>query len=142
MADTRNARYDSWEDYYLKKGKEETGLVRHLSQANLSALDGLPDEYADKPAIFKEKITLFPYGNFIIIPAGTNQIRCIHSCFVFSDPGNPTEVIGILGSRRSSPFKSLNIDQAVRSFTEPRNTRNSETSGDDSWIPSMEEFME
>ena len=58
MADTRNARYDSWEDYYLKKGKEET--VRHLSQANLSALDGLPYKYADKPAIFKEKIALFP----------------------------------------------------------------------------------
>jgi hypothetical protein len=142
MADTRETRYDSWKEYYQKKGEEETGLVRHLQRAKISYLDEFPSQYANDPGAFKEKVALFPYGNFILLPAGTNQVRCLHSCFIFGDLGEPTQVIGILGSRRSSPFKSLNIDQAVKQFTEPRNTRNSDSSRGDTWIPSMEEFME
>jgi hypothetical protein len=79
MADTRETRYDSWEEYYLKKGNEETGLVGHLQRAKLSDFDNFPIEYANNLGAFKEKVALFPYGNFILIPAGTNQVRCLHS---------------------------------------------------------------
>jgi hypothetical protein len=68
MADTRYTRYDSWEEYYLKKGKEETGLIRHLSLAKLSEFDKFPSEYTNELGVFKEKVALFPYGNFILIP--------------------------------------------------------------------------
>jgi hypothetical protein len=39
------------------------------------------------------------------------------------------------------PFKSLNIDYAVKQFTEPRTTRTSEPTEDELWLPTMEEFQ-
>jgi hypothetical protein len=50
-------------------------------------------------------------------------------------------VVRILGSRRSSPFKTINIDHAMKPFSKPRSTRTSEARGDEVWIPTMEEFM-
>jgi hypothetical protein len=141
MVDSINdKRFDSWEEYYEKRGEETTGLVRHLELADLDSLDDLPLAYAKKPATFKENVAESEFGNFILIPAGNNQVKCIHSCFVFGELGGPTNVIGILGSRRSSPFKTLNVDHAVKTFIEPRSTRFSE--GEEVWVPTMEEFME
>jgi hypothetical protein len=62
--------------------------------------------------------------------------------FIFGNLGEATQVIGILGPRQSSLFKSLNIDQVVKQFAEPRTTRTSDSLGEASWIPSMEEFMD
>jgi hypothetical protein len=145
MADTNNnndKRYDSWEEYYKEKGEERTGLIRHLARAELSFLDDLPRKYAGKPTIFKENVAQYPYGNFILVPFGTNQVRCIHSCFLFGELGKPFKVVGILGSWRTSPFKTLNIGHAVKPFLGRRTTRASEEKGDEAWIPTMEEFME
>ena len=145
MADTNNnydKRYNSWEEYYKEKGEERTGLIRHLARADLSFLDDLPRKYAGKPAIFKENVAQYPYRNFILVPVGTNQVRCIHSCFLFGELGKPSKVVGILGSWRTSPFKTLNIGHAVKPFSGCRTTRASEEKGDEAWIPTMEEFME
>jgi hypothetical protein len=60
-------------------------------------------------------------------------VRCIHSCFIFEG-----EAIGILGSRRSSPFKTLRTEQIVKGFKEPRATR----SWDKGWVPSVQEFRD
>jgi len=143
MADSNEKRYKSWEEYYLKKGKEDTGLIKILNDAELSTFDKLPCKYADDPAVFKENIAQYPFGNCILIPSGGNYVRCMHSCFVFGDLGKPTEVIGILGSMRSSPFKSLNIEHAVKAFQEPnatRATQSTESSGGELWLPTMDEF--
>jgi hypothetical protein len=51
------------------------------------------------------------------------------------------QVVGILGSRRTSPFKSLNIDQAVKRLLGPKTTRTSDPSRDEGWLPTMEEFI-
>jgi hypothetical protein len=145
MADVNNnndKRYHSWEEYYKRKGEERTGLMHHLARADLSFLDDLPREYVGKPTIFKDNMAQYLYGNFILVPVGTDQVRCIHSCFVFGELGKPSNVVGILGSRRTSPFKTLNIEHAVRPFSGPRTTRASEEKGDEAWIPTMEEFME
>jgi hypothetical protein len=48
----------------------------------------------------------------------------------------------ILGSWRTSPFKTLNVEHAVKPFSGRRSTRASEEKGDEAWIPTMEEFME
>jgi hypothetical protein len=95
----------------------------------------------DDPAGFKDSVAQYYYGNCILVPAGNNQVRCIHSCFVFGGLRKPTEIVGILGSRRSSPFKSVNIDHAVKLLTEPRTTRTSESTGGELWLPTMEEFL-
>jgi hypothetical protein len=146
MADINNnndKRYDSWEEYYKGKEEERTGLIRHLARADLSFLDNLPREYVGKPTIFKkENVAQYSYKNFILVPVGTNQVRCIHSCFVFGELGKASKVVGILGYRRTSPFKTLNIEHAVKPFSRPRTTRASEEKCDEAWIPTMEEFME
>jgi hypothetical protein len=56
-----NKRYDSWEEYYKRKGEETTGPIRHLERADLSFLDDLPREYIGKPAVFKENVAQYPY---------------------------------------------------------------------------------
>ncbi len=110
MADAINHKSynSSWEEFYEKKGEETTGLVRHLELADLDSLDGLPLGYANKAATFKASISESAFGNFILVPLGNNQVKCIHSCFVFGELGGTTKVIVIFGSRRSSPFKTLN----------------------------------
>jgi hypothetical protein len=139
-----NMRYDhSWQEYYQEKEKEKemTGLVRILAQADLSTFVELPSKYVDNLAVFKESVAQYSYGNCILIPVSNNQVRCIHSCFVFRDLGKPTEIVGILGSRRSPPFKLVNIYHAVKLLTEPRTTRTSGSAGDELWLPMMEQFL-
>jgi hypothetical protein len=77
MADIiNNKRYDScWEEYYyyLKKGKEMTGLVRLLlAQTDILTFDKLPSKYVHNPAVFEDDVTNYhplpkihphPYGN-------------------------------------------------------------------------------
>jgi hypothetical protein len=71
--------------YYQTKGEESTGLIRYLALAEFPSFDGLPREYAGKPAAFKESVGQYLYGNFILVPFGTNLVRCIHSCFISSE---------------------------------------------------------
>jgi hypothetical protein len=74
----------------------------------------------------QENVAQYSYENFILVPVGTNQVRCIHSCFVFGELGKASKVAGLLGYRRTSPFKTLNIEHAVKPFSGPRTTRASE----------------
>jgi hypothetical protein len=139
-----NKRYDdSWEEYYQKKGEELTGLICHLALTEFSSFDGLLREYTGKPASFKESVAQHSYGNFILeVPVGTNQVKCIHSCFAFGElggGGTPVDVVRILGSRRSPPFKTININHAIKPFSEPRSTRTSEARGDECGIYGLRE---
>jgi hypothetical protein len=136
-----NVRYASWEDYYLKKKRDPESHFYRLTTKRLSAFDSLPIDYVNRPDAFKNVVESYPEGNFIIIPAGGNLVRCIHHCFVFDEPGGTSHVIGISGSRRSSPFKSLNIESLVKPLLEPRARRNSEQDGGESWAPTMIEFF-
>jgi hypothetical protein len=51
-------------------------------------------------------------------------------------------VVYILGSRGTSPFKTLNIKQAVKPFSRCRTTRASKKKEDKVWVPTIQEFME
>jgi hypothetical protein len=48
-------------------------------------------------------------------------------------------VVGILGTRKTSPFKTVNSTQAVALITKPRSTRGG--GKNISFLPSIEEFM-
>jgi hypothetical protein len=89
-------------EYYLEKGKE-SGPFGSIARGKLSFFDDLPKKYASYKAALKGNVEQFNYGNFILIPVGTNKVKCIHSCFLFSElEEDPLQVVGILGSRRTS----------------------------------------
>jgi hypothetical protein len=136
----RNEMYSAWTDYYQKGGKESVGWIGGDLDPKISVFDDFPTEYAGDPEAFKELIVQNPNESFILIPAGNELVKCLHSCFVFEEPDKPAKVVGIMGMRRSSPFKILNVDHAVKRLAEPRATRSGSRS--EAFIPSMEEFLE
>jgi hypothetical protein len=94
------------------------------------------------PAVFKENVIQYSYGNFHPYPRG-KQPSEVHSqlfCFWRLGKTHQDSLVRILGSR-SPPFKSLNIDHVVKQLTEPRTTRTLESMGDELWLPTMEEFL-
>ena len=69
MADlTTRIRYESWEDFYLKKKEETGGFIHQLAKKKLSVFDKLPIDHFDKPSAFKTAIASSTEGNFILIP--------------------------------------------------------------------------
>jgi hypothetical protein len=47
----------------------------------------------------KKNMAHYSYGNLLLVPVGTNQVRCIHSCFIFGEElGKSFKVVGIRGS--------------------------------------------
>ncbi len=87
MADyVSNVKFESWEDYYLVKKEEQEGYFYNLASKKLSAFDSLPNGYINHPEAFKDVVEAFPDGNFVLIPARGNLVRCIHHCFVFQEP--------------------------------------------------------
>ena len=142
MADNINEkRHDSWEEHCLEKGKE-SGLFGSIARGKLSFFDNLPKKCARYKAALRGDVAQNHNANFILIPVGANMVRCIHSCFLFSELEEESSgVVGILGSRRTSHFNSLNIDHATKRFLGPKTTRTSDPSGDEGWLPTVEEFI-
>ena len=136
-----NVKYESWEEYYKKKKEEPEGYFNHFAKKRVSAFDSLPIGYVNRPESFKATVDAYPNGNFLLIPAGGNLVRCIHHCFIFKEFEKQDSVVGISGSRRSSPFKRPNIDRVVRKLTEPRTSRNSKSPGDELWVPGIDDFL-
>jgi hypothetical protein len=82
MADyVSNVKFKSWEDYYLVKKEEKEGYFQDLALKKLSAFDSLPSGYFNHPENLKDVVEAFLGGNFLLIPAGGNLVRCIHHCF-------------------------------------------------------------
>jgi hypothetical protein len=81
MADyVSNVKFESWEDYYLMKKEETESYFHHFASKKLSAFDSLPSGYANHPDAFRNVVASYPEGNFFLIPAGGNLVRCIHHC--------------------------------------------------------------
>ena len=77
---------------------------------------------------------------FLLVTTGRGNVACIHQCFVHREPGSNPAIIGVLGGRRSSPFKGVSLEEATRRFTGARTTRATNT-GEEEWVPSAEDFM-
>ena len=96
--------------------------------------------FVDDPFAFLKLIDLVEDEYFLLLPAGGNRVNLVHNCFKASmdNPDDAAHVFGILGSRRSSPFKCINVGQAVRHQEPPRATRSEERK--ETLAPSMREF--
>jgi hypothetical protein len=124
-----NVKYDSWEEYYKEKREEPGNYFHHFAKKRISAFDSLPSGFVNKPDSFKLTVEACPEGNFLLILAGGNLIRCIHHCFLLEEFGKQDSIIGISGSRQSSPFKRVNIDGIVKTLSDSRTSQNSKSPG-------------
>jgi hypothetical protein len=98
-----------------------------------------PFAFVDHPSAFLKLIDLFEDEHFLLLHAGGNRVNLVHNCFkVPMDAAGGVSVFGILGSRRSSPFKCINVGQAVRHQEPPRVTRLEERK--ETLAPSMKDF--
>jgi hypothetical protein len=110
-----------------------------IRKGKLSIFDPLPGDYANGADKSKSAVATYPDGNFLVLPAGGNNVRILHHCFVYGEPGSPSVVVGISGTRRTSPFKTIHITHAVIPVAEPRATRGGRNVV--TFLPSMEEFL-
>jgi hypothetical protein len=142
MADymTISSRHASWKEFYLSKKKgTRKGFFKEPMEFE-GSLAGADDTFAfvNDPTSFTDMVDLLEDECFLMLPAGGNRVNLVHSCFKATAGKEGSSVFGILGSRRSSPFKRVNVGQAVRSKASPRVTRSEE--GKDASIPSWKDL--
>jgi hypothetical protein len=82
--------------------------------------------FVNDPIAFTNVVDLLEDEYFLLLPAGGNRVNLVHSCFRATVDEEGASVFGILGSRRSSPFKRVNVGQAVKGQSPPRVTRSDE----------------
>ena len=121
---TISSRYPSWREYYLSKKKEAKGFRKGFIEYD--NLHVLPSSYVNDPTVFIDTVDCLEGENFLLIPAGGNKVSLVHNCFsaVVDQPG--PSVFGILGIRKTSPFKKINVGNAVAHRSPPRITRSEE----------------
>jgi hypothetical protein len=141
MADymTISSRYASWKEFCFSKKKGTKGFFKEPMEFE-GSLAGADDTFAfvNDPTSFTDMVNLLEDEYFLLLPAGGNRVNLVHSCFKAKVDEEGSSVFGILGSRRSSPFKRVNVGQAVRSQASPRVTRSDE--GKEASIPSWKDF--
>ena len=128
-------KYASWKDYYSEANKVEEGGFHRLAGEDLSHFDDLPVSYAERPNALISILLGAYHAPFFLVPLGHGELACLHQCFAFKEEGIPDAAIGIYGSRRSSPFKSIWLKGATQKFMESRQTRAPYSSKDDEWDP-------
>jgi hypothetical protein len=96
-------------------------------------------DYPNDADKFRSVAVTYPDGNFLVLPARGNNVRIIHHCFVHGEPGSPPVVVGISRARKTSLFKTMNVNHAVIPVAEPRATRRGKNVV--SFLPSMKEFL-
>ncbi len=127
MADymTISSKHASWKEFCLSKEKETKSFPMEPMEHGGT---GTGDAFAflDDPLSFTNLVALLEDECFLLLPAGGNRVNLVHSCFkAWVDEEGPS-VFGILGSRRSSPFKRVNVGQAAKGKASPRVTRSEE----------------
>jgi hypothetical protein len=137
---TINSRHSSWKEFHLSKKKGTEGFLKEPMKFENLLGSNDPFAFVNDPSAFLRLIDLLEDECFLLLPAGGNQVNLVHSCFkataATGDEGSL--VFGILGSRRSSPFKRVNVGQAVMHQASPRVTRPEERK--DNLVPSMKDF--
>ena len=123
---TITSRYPSCREFYLSKKKGTKGFLQEpLKLEDLVDRDA-SSTYANNPWEFMKVIEIVRDANFLLLPAGGNRVTLVHNCMnaIVDEKGH--SVFGILGSRKSSPFKRINVGQAVLHQAAPRVTRSEE----------------
>jgi hypothetical protein len=98
-----------------------------------------PFAFVNDPLAFSMLIGLLEDEYFLLLPASGKRVNLVHSCFKATAANSEgASIFGILGSKRSSLFKRVNIEQAVTHQASPRVTRSEERK--DNLVPSMKAF--
>ena len=132
-----SSRFPSWRDYHLSKKKERKELAGKTDE-NGGLIARAPfSTFSNDPFSFMKAVDFFEGDSFLLLPAGGNRVSVVHNCFkVDVKDGSGLSVFGILGSRISSPFKRVDVNQATRHQTAPKVTRSEERK--EEWAPSAE----
>jgi hypothetical protein len=136
---TISSRHASWKEFCLSKKKGTKGFFKEPMEFE-GSLAGADDTFAfvNDPTSFTDMVDLLEDECFLLLPAGGNLVNLVHICFKATVDEEGSSVFGILGSRRSSPFKRVNVGHAVRSQASPRVTRSDE--GKEASIPSWKDL--
>jgi hypothetical protein len=124
---TVSSRHASWKEFHLSKKKETKGFLKEPMEFE-SSLAGADDTFAfvNDPTSFTNVVDLLEDEHFLLLPAGGDRVNLVHSCFRAIVDEEGSSVFGILRSRRPSPFKRVNVGQAVRSQASPGVARSDE----------------
>jgi hypothetical protein len=135
---TISSRFSSWKEYYHSKKKETNGFLNKLTENKISLLNDVPLSFVNNPSGFKRAVEENSGEKFLLLAAGGNRVRIVQNCFTSKEeqPGT-MEVFGILGTRSTSPFKRININQAVKPLSVHPESRGSRV-----WLPTAEAFLD
>jgi hypothetical protein len=128
-----------WKEFCLSEKKGTKGFSNEPIEFG-GSLAGTDDAFAfvNDPISFTNVVDLLEDECFLLLPAGGNRVNLVHSCFNATVDEEGSSVFGILGSRRSSPLKRVNVGQAAKSKASPRDTRSEE--GIEASIPSWKDL--
>jgi hypothetical protein len=122
MADhmTVSLRCASWKEFHLSKKKETKGFLKESTEFE-NLLAGVDDPFAfvNDPVAFTSVVDLLEEEHFLLLPAGGDRVNLAHSCFRATVDKEGASILGILGSRRCSPFKRVNVWQAAKGQPPP-----------------------
>jgi hypothetical protein len=130
-----NERNDSWKDYYVGELRG-TGDLGEIGKAPLSFFDGVADSYFEDEEGPHSQLGDNP-ENFVLLPGPMRTVRMMHHVFALNSGRSGTIAIGILGTRKSSPFKEIG-----KAATAPLRVPMSRRSIAEKKIPSMGEFAD
>jgi hypothetical protein len=129
-------KYNTWKDFYHDKHLEG-GTFRELFDSsvttfNKTSLDHLNDSKTLKVTVASSRFT------FILLPGQDKKVNLLHSAILvptgtFEEP----VIIGIQGSRSTSPFQVIPLDPITRAIRTGRTSKTSEK-----WTaPSLDQFL-
>jgi hypothetical protein len=99
-----------WTDFFSAKGG---GVLQELFDDPLDANDEITMSYVLDSQGLLDAATTYPFG-WLLIPGPAKTVRLFHSCFATG-----RNLVGVNGSRSTSPFKQINATGASGSITVP-----------------------
>ena len=79
---TVSSRHASWKEFCPSKKKETKGFLKESMEFE-NSLASADDTFAfvNDPVSFSNLVDLFEDEHFLLLPAGGNRVKLVHSCF-------------------------------------------------------------
>ena len=109
-----------WVRYYRTLA-QEPGPYHDLDERDLSYLDNMSSGYLENESRFMLDVANSDGINFILLPEGRGYVRLFHQCITHRAnlPGREPVVVGLFGSRATSPFRQIQTAAAVMKMNVP-----------------------
>ena len=116
---TSNARkHLSWVDYYIKAAEELQGPIA-VFENGYSVYDSLVESYINDSTKFIDKIERNPNFSFLLLPTATRGVLNVTHCNTLFEDASETIIIGVNGTRFTSPWKVISSDNVVKPLRTP-----------------------